>query len=133
MEIQEDKARIGSAKNLARDLLKKCKIKQAPVSLREVIIFLQKEHNLGVYPNLNFSDQLSGVLVTIEDESRNIRRDEIHYNENHSWHRKRFSIAHEIGHILFNTSCGESILDTYENKSIVEMEANQFASELLKS
>jgi Zn-dependent peptidase ImmA (M78 family) len=129
METVNEKARIGSARNLAMDLVKKCKIKEAPVSLRTVIAVLQDSHNLGVYPSANFSDKLSGILVTIEDETS--RRDEIHFNQNHNWHRRRFSIAHEIGHLLFNTSHSSIGSDFYGSRSTDETEANQFASELL--
>lgn len=131
METQTEKARTGSARNLARLIIKKCKIKEAPVSLRTVITYLQTTHDLDVFPCADFSDQLSGILVTIEDESSNTRRDEIHFNQNHSWHRKRFSIAHEIGHLLFNTAHSESGTSSYDSKSPNETEANQFASELL--
>jgi len=127
-ETINEKARVGSARNLARDLIKKCKIKETPVSLRAIIGCLQTTHDLGVYPCANFSDKLSGILVTIEDETS--RRDEIHFNQNHSWHRRRFSIAHEIGHLLFNTSHTDTV-DFYNSQSTDETEANQFASELL--
>jgi len=131
MEKINEKARIGASRNLARDLLKKCKIKEPPISLRTIINHLKLSHNLEIYSSSQFSDALSGILVTIENEDRTERRDEIHYNENHSWHRKRFSIAHEIGHLLFNTSCSETRVDLYNATSTNETEANQFASELL--
>lgn len=131
MEEINEKAKIGASRNLARNLIKKCKIKEAPVSLRIIINYLQSTHNLNIYSSNNFSDKLSGILVIIEDETGIKCRSEIHYNENHNWHRKRFSIAHEIGHLLFNTSCCESGVDLYKSKSIDETEANQFASELL--
>jgi hypothetical protein len=127
-EAANEKARIGSARNLARDLIKKCKIKEAFVSLRAVIACLQTTHDLGVYPCANFSDNLSGILVTIEDETS--RRDEIHFNQNHNWRRRRFSIAHEIGHLLFNTSHIDTV-NFYDSQSSDEAEANEFASELL--
>lgn len=129
MEPENDKARIGSARKLARDVLKRSKIKEAPVSLRAVIEFLQTEHNLTVYPAVGFSDRLSAILVTIEDESA--CRTEIHYNDNQSWHRRRFSIAHEIGHLLFNSTCAESDVSSYDASSLSEQEANAFAAELL--
>lgn len=131
MENLNEKARIQSAKNLARNLIKKSKINEAPVSLRTVIAYLQSSYNLNVYASPNFTDKLSAILVTIEDDTVKISRNEIHYNENHNWHRRRFSIAHEIGHLLFNTSCGSSGLDVYNSVSPNEAEANQFASELL--
>src|SRR3990167_3136571 len=131
MEEINEKARIGASRNLARDLIKKCKIKEIPISLRVIITYLQSTHNLGVYSSVNFSDKLSGILVTIEDETGTKRRDEIHYNEKHNWHRKRFTIAHEIGHLIFNTSCDKSSLSFDFIKNPVEIEANQFAAELL--
>ncbi len=131
MEEINERGRIGPSRNLARDLIKKSKIREAPVSLRVIITYLQSTHNLDVYPAVNFSDTLSGILITVEDETKTRRRDEIHYNENHTWHRKRFSIAHEIGHLLFNTSCDEFDGSLYNTKSPNETEANQFASELL--
>lgn len=131
MEETTEKARTGSARKLARTIIKKCKIKEAPVSLRTVIAYLQTQHDLDVYPCATFSDQLSGILVTIEDETANTRRDEIHFNQNHNWHRRRFSIAHEIGHLLFNTAHTESGTNFYDSRSPDETEANQFASELL--
>jgi Zn-dependent peptidase ImmA (M78 family) len=131
MEEISEKARTGTARNLARAIVKKCKIKEAPVSLRTVITYLQTEHDLDVYPSASFSDQLSGILVTIEDETANTRRDEIHFNQNHNWHRRRFSIAHEIGHLLFNTIHTGNSSDYYDSHSPDETEANQFASELL--
>jgi len=131
MEPINEKARLGSARILARQLIKNCKIKEAPISLRTVIGHLQTTHDLGVYASANFTDRLSGILITVEDESGDTRRDEIHYNENHSWHRKRFSIAHEIGHLLFNSSCNDSNGATYDGKGVSETEANAFAAELL--
>ena len=131
MEETSEKARTGSARKLARAIIKKCKIKEAPVSLRSVIAYLQTQHDLDVYPCANFSDQLSAILVTIEDESATTRRDEILFNQNHNWHRRRFSIAHEIGHLMFNTNHSEHGSGFYDSKSPDETEANQFASELL--
>lgn len=114
METTSEKARIGSARNLARDLLKKSGIKETPVSLRSVIAYLQTTHDLNVYPAADFGDKLSGILITIEDETS--RRDEIHFNQNHSWHRRRFSIAHEIGHLLFNTMHTSSSTGLYNSQ-----------------
>lgn len=131
---ETQKARIGQARNLARNLLKKAGVKEPPTSLRTVITFLQKEHALSVFSNPTLRESISGMLVTVESElldGREERYDEIHYNEKHNWHRKRFTIAHEIGHLLFNTSCDKSSLPFDLIKNPVEVEANQFAAELL--
>lgn len=58
MEPTNETARIGAARNLARNLIMKCKIKEVPISLRTVIAYLQQTHNLEVYPSANFSDKL---------------------------------------------------------------------------
>ena len=49
----------------------------------------------------------------------------IGFNKNHQLYRRRFTIAHEIGHLLMGHTCSNS----KENNS--EIEANTFASELL--
>lgn len=134
MEEETQKARIGSARKLARDLLKKAGVKEPPTSLRTIITHLQKEHELGVFPDSTLRDGISGMLVTVETElldKQDERYDEIRYNEKHNWHRKRFTIAHEIGHLLFNTSCNKSFLSFDFIKDPIEVEANQFAAELL--
>ncbi len=131
-EIQT--ARIGQARNLARNLLKKVGVKEPPTPLRGVITFLQKEYALAVFANSTLRESVSGMLVTVETElldEQEERYDEIHYNEKHNWHRKRFTIAHEIGHLIFNTSCDKSSLSFDFIKNPVEIEANQFAAELL--
>ncbi len=134
MEEETQKARIGSARKLARDLLKKAKVKEPPTSLRVVITHLQKEYELEVFPNPNLRDGMSGMLVTVETEKldeQDGRYDEIHYNEKQNWHRKRFTIAHEIGHLILNTSCNKSFFAFDFIKDPIEVEANQFAAELL--
>jgi len=134
MKDEQQQTRIGLARTLARNLLKKAKVKETPTSLRTIIIHLQKEYNLEVFPNSTLSDRVSGMLVTVDTElldKQEERYDEIHYNENNSWHRNRFTIAHEIGHLILNTSCDKSFLSFNFTKNSIEAEANQFAAELL--
>lgn len=130
-EETNNKARIALARNLARRLIKDAKITQAPISLSAIIQHLQESHDLGVYSSSSFSDNLAGFLVTVENEFLDERRDEIHYNENHGWHKRRFTIAHEIGHLILNTGCDNLAFDLYSSRSPTETEANQFAAELL--
>lgn len=113
-----------SAKNLAKKLIKDTKIKEAPVSLRTVIEFIQTTHDLRVIAH-GFSDNVSGLLVkctTLDDEYFVIG-----FNENQPWCRRRFTIAHEIGHLLFGHTCNK----TENNKDDNEKEADIFAAELL--
>lgn len=134
MENEVQTTRIGLARKLARNLLKKAGIKQPPTSLRTVVTHLQKEYDLSVFPNPKLGEGMSGMLVTVETDSldeQGDRYDEIHYNEKHGWHRKRFTIAHEIGHLILNTSCDQSFLTFDFIRNPIEVEANQFAAELL--
>lgn len=124
------KPRLKEARHLAIDLIRKSKIVQAPVSLRAVITYLKHERDLEVYLSTAFSNTLSGMLVTIESDCLDDRYDEIHVNQNHNWHRRRFTIAHEIGHMLMNTSCS-SVEASLNDSRNAEIEANQFAAELL--
>lgn len=131
-ELQQN--RIGLARKLARNLLKKAGVNEPPTSLRTIIKHLQKEYDLAVFCDSNLKDGISGMLITVETElldEQKERYDEIHYNENHSWHRNRFTIAHEIGHLILNTSCDKSFLSFNFTKNPIEVEANQFAAELL--
>jgi Zn-dependent peptidase ImmA (M78 family) len=80
------------------------------------------------------TDKFEGMLVAIQDKtvgfiniSKNIRENT----------RKRFTIAHELGHFLIPShknaySCSSYDLNNYhDNKWPHEVEANQFAAELL--
>jgi Zn-dependent peptidase ImmA (M78 family) len=125
MQTENDSTNLGprktSAKNLAKKLIKDAKINEAPVSLQKVIEYLQLSYNLSVR-RANFGTEVSGLLVkckTVDDEFHTIG-----FNENHPWCRRRFTIAHEIGHLLFGHVCSK---DDGEN----EKEADAFASELL--
>lgn len=130
MLAEMEKPRIGAARNLARLLIKKCGIVQAPVSLRVVISRLKKDRDLEVYSSVGFSNNLSGLLVTVESDCLDDRRDEIHINQKHHWVKRRFTIAHEIGHMLMNTTCDNLQVSLDDNRN-AEVEANQFAAELL--
>ncbi len=112
-----------SAKNLAKKLIKDSKIKEAPVSLRIVIECLQTTHDLRVIAH-GFSDHVSGLLMRCKqlDEEYFV----IGFNENQPWCRRRFTIAHEIGHLLFGHTCNQS-----DDKDHNEKEADIFAAELL--
>ena len=84
-----------------------------------------------------FQEEISGVLVIDENGAT------IGYNPNESNVRKRFSIAHELGHYILhaNKSTSEMFLDkllfrknisTYSSKEEeIEREANYFAANLL--
>lgn len=80
------------------------------------------------------SDRFEGVLVSRPDKSAGF----INVNKNiRETTRRRFTIAHELGHFLITThknkySCNSYDLNNYNDKSSPqENEANRFAAELL--
>lgn len=113
-----------AAKNLAKKLIKDAKIKESPVSLQKVIEHLQNSHTLYVQ-RADFGTEVSGLLVkckSVDDEYFVIG-----FNQNDPWCRRRFTIAHEIGHLLFDHTCKRGGEDAGDN----EREADVFAAELL--
>ncbi len=120
---EENKPRVSLAKDLARKILKECDIISPPVNLDTVIDNLNGSYDIKSIPyhfrknidGINFND--NGVIV-------------IAYNNAKHKHRQRFTIAHELGHILLRHTKGYGIFHL-ESKDINEKEANIFAAELL--
>lgn len=119
--------RSSSAKKLARKILTGAKITEAPVSLYRVVEFLRLDYTIAV-ELVNFPKKISGLIVTckqLDDEYTTIG-----INENEPWCRRRFTLAHELGHLIFGHACNRA--EYGEDKvSHNEAEANNFASELL--
>ncbi len=121
---QSRKPRKKEARTMARKLIKDIGITEAPVNLRQVISHLQEDSNL-VVASRDFTENISGMIVKVTDmESETIA---IGFNVNDPWCRRRFTIAHEIGHLKFDTLCNKHT----ESQSIIEQECNVFAAELL--
>jgi Zn-dependent peptidase ImmA (M78 family) len=95
---------------------------------------IARAHGLTV-SELELDDTVSGVLVINEVQAV------IGVNESHHKNRKRFTVAHELGHYLLHRSAASLFIDTAyvffrDEKSSdgtrrQEVEANAFASELL--
>lgn len=112
------------AKSLAQKLIRDAKINEAPVSLQKVIEHLQTKYSIDV-KKVSLGIKVSGLLVICRDVDAEYAT--IGFNANHPWCRRRFTIAHEIGHLLLEHGCNKNI----EDGSLNETEANQFAGELL--
>ena len=122
MQNSEDiplKANVGWARKLARKLLKDVKITSSPVSLHTIVGYLKEEKNLAVIRH-PFGENISGVLVTIDEIPT------IGVNQDHPLVRQRFTVAHEIGHLMMDHVC-----EGINRKTVKETEAHQFAAELL--
>lgn len=78
-------------------------------------------------------DKFEGSLICDPAKSRGV----ILYNSNRRKTRQRFTIAHELGHFLLpwqrqtNFQCSAADLTPGENRSDWEVQANEFAAQLL--
>jgi len=113
-----------AAKALAEQLIKDARITVAPVSLQQVIEYLQTTRELDVR-RIEVSEKVSGLLVVCNKLDGEYAT--IGFNASHPWCRRRFTIAHEIGHLLLDHGCSGGEGDGSHN----ETEANAFAAELL--
>jgi Zn-dependent peptidase ImmA (M78 family) len=125
----------------ASDLLHRAGVVKTPVPLHRIATFL----NAGIHQQ-TFEDMVSGVLL-IQGTERHIM-----VNKAHHPNRQRFTIAHELGHLVLHHNSGDRLfIDThlrayqrrgsaasgvYEEPGSTttpaeEREANQFASALL--
>ncbi len=113
--------RVGPARNSARQLLKIAGIKKPPVRINELISILKQEHGLLVKSWL-LEGHVSGFLIKENGLTA------IAYNETHHVHRQRFTVAHEIGHLVLGHKNTVRHSDISEAE---EKEAQIFATELL--
>jgi IrrE N-terminal-like domain len=126
--------RISRAVRAARDLLQSEGIKTPAVPVEEIA----RRHAWLTYEDL--PAEISGMLVPLASESSE-RRWAIIVNSGQALVRQRFTIAHELGHLLLHrysqphADAGFKVRFRDENSSLgsirEEVEANQFAAELL--
>ena len=100
-----------------------------PVILRDVIKYLHEVRGYNFFVRkIDLKDSYSGQIVI---SGNNVG---ILYNSNHSRVRQRFTVAHELGHLILSNGqkmeALEEIIDL-KTKSRAEVEANNFAAELL--
>lgn len=115
--------RVGFARNTARNLLKTINQNNPPILLNPCIKHLGKGYDLSVYA-WNFGENIDGIV------QKNGEQITIGYNELQHVHRQRFTVAHEIGHLLMGHISNNADYNL-ESKHPKEIEANQFAAELL--
>lgn len=121
--LQQNKPRIGLARQLARNLLKDSDNIDIPIKFSKILKFLNNTTKVSIR-KLD-ADELDGINIKKGDETT------IFYNKNKHLHRKRFTVAHELGHlVLGHTSDVYEPADLNSSKP-EEVEANEFAAELL--
>lgn len=109
------------ARSQAKKLLKECQLTFPPIRISVIVkhlgIFTQKAN-----PSVIDITKIS-AFIELEDKI-------LIYNDNDPAVRKRFSVAHEIGHLILQHTIYNDSFNLY-SKDIKEIEANMFASELL--
>lgn len=112
---------------LAKQALELSKNTNPPVSINEVVKALQRFSHKIVVRSLPLSDGFSGQIVQMPEITG------IMYNSNHSQHRQRYTVAHELGHFMMNHTLSATYKEiiNLKNKLKIEKEANIFAAELL--
>jgi Zn-dependent peptidase ImmA (M78 family)/DNA-binding XRE family transcriptional regulator len=117
--------------NAANELLEKAEVSEPPVEIEELAVRCG-----AVVFNRHFPDSLSGLVFVVHDRAM------IGINKDHHSNRRRFSLAHELGHFVLGHHLGSSDevdslhIDTDEGHPPgfdwhAERAANDFAAELL--
>jgi Zn-dependent peptidase ImmA (M78 family) len=131
----------GEIERRAAEVLKQASVAEVPVDLSKVA------ESLGVHLHFDIlEDKISGVLI-VKGTERNVLINAAHHSN-----RQRFSLAHELGHLVLHDADGDRLfIDTdlriYQRvgastdeaynqpgsttRPHEEREANQFASALL--
>ena len=103
-----------------------------PVLVDEII----RQHGIGLQESV-LEDSVSGMMITRENGTTVVA-----INQSHHENRKRFSMAHELGHYVLHRTTRSIFVDSSEQKfyrdaeastgtKLQEIEANAFAAELL--
>jgi Zn-dependent peptidase ImmA (M78 family) len=124
-DFNVDKPRKKYIESETLAVIKTCSQSCAPVNLRDVVIHIQEKYNVNLIKTSELEDGLSGFLT----KEYNIYDEEVFtigFNANHPWVRNRFTIAHEIGHLVLGHVCNKNA-----SSKTNEKEADLFASYLL--
>lgn len=126
--------RIGWARNQARKLLNRLEAAQLPIDVDKIA----QQLSIEIISHKFESDDISSFLLRKPDQFI------ICVNERHHLNRRRFSTAHELGHFILHRDGASYFHKDYEVyfrgyiagsdddlKELKEVEANQFAAELL--
>jgi len=119
--------KIKEARHAAQGVLKKSALNEGPVVVNDVMPAVRQ-----LFPDVTIAG-IPGESFKNKGDAMTQRRGKsvfVIYNEDRSVVRKRFSVAHELGHLFMGHLHGNSSLDL-NTENYDELEANAFAAELL--
>lgn len=114
--------RVGFPRKRARKVLRDYGYTRPPIPVEEIAV----AEGLAVVRVMEWDERISGFL---EHATKSIG-----VNGKHHRHRQRFTIAHELGHFFLahpQEQCNDEEISFEEQKREFDMEANEFAGELL--
>ncbi|MDC7126799.1 MAG: ImmA/IrrE family metallo-endopeptidase, partial [Spirochaetales bacterium] len=102
---------------------------KSEVDITEII----KKKSINIF-EVDFPNNVSGAL-----DMRNPNNPIIYLNKDHHLHRKRFTLAHELGHFILHHGAFLHLdknlyfRDNFQNKNndLIEIETNEFAANIL--
>lgn len=112
-------------REIARSLIKNCEINEPPVNLHHIA----KNLNCIIRYVKNFPTSVDGMVLPLNTGSYLVL-----INQFNKSVRKRFTLAHEIGHVYLRHYLKYGLYKTRDyrdHKSIIERQADIFATELL--
>jgi Zn-dependent peptidase ImmA (M78 family) len=131
------------ARRIASGLINELKIKKAPVNIEKVVKQIPSKNLMGL-KDLTLTIREESFPSELKDVSAVLLKEKGHaiiaVNADHSEYRRRFSIAHEIGHLILHSNNEHLTVDRYEKqfftrsenvRNLDEVEANEFAAALL--
>jgi Zn-dependent peptidase ImmA (M78 family) len=131
------------ARRIAEGLLKEFKVKKVPVDIENIAKQLTTK-DIRELKGLSLRIQREHFPSGLEDVSAVLLKEKGHaiiaVNAAHSEYRQRFSIAHELGHLILHSNNELLTVDRYEKQfftraegisNLDEMEANEFAAAFL--
>lgn len=125
-ELKKTKADITKAKHTAIGLLKTAKITSIPIQINDLVNTAKLSFDLTVKPLPDKAFNSKGDALTQAHGDYIF----IIYNDERPVVRKRFSIAHELGHLYLGHLHGNSSIDL-NTDSFDEIEADAFAAHVL--
>ncbi|MDX6593596.1 MAG: hypothetical protein QOJ13_2792 [Gaiellales bacterium] len=128
---------VGAARDALRRFVLTYGAKPPPVDVDELAeslcrLRVRRADDLSALPGAPVGAALSGLLLA--------DRHEVWVSRHEPWERRRFSVAHEVGHFLLHAgSVGDRVFcrvgdlrpDPESPERVREREANRFAAELL--